>query len=188
MRTHRDWRSLSHGAMLGLGSSMYRLALMLALLPAVGVSAQTQTLLDYECETTVTVTGTSPVTFLKDIVARADLIVRAGMGRGTSHLSDDVRTIYTTYALLSPRVLFGSGSSAQRVAPSSTGLLTIEQFGGTILKDGRQDCRLRMEDSGATILTLGMDVLCCWTKEWPHHTDGHGCLKFETLDHYPSQV
>ena len=143
---------------------MYRcLGLLLALLPAFGLSAMAQTLRDYQCGTTVTVSSTRPITFMKDVVAQADLIVRAGIGRGTSHLSNDAREIFTTYELVTPRVLFTSRSVPPRFGLDSAGLLVMAQRGGTIFRDGRTDCPLSMSDSETTTLTPGMDAVLLLT-------------------------
>lgn len=138
---------------------MYRLALLLALLPAFGVSALAQTFHDYECGTDVSVSGSRPITFVKDVVARADLMVRAGIGRAESHLSTDAREIYTTYELVTPRVLFASRSVTQRFGLDSAELLVVAQMGGTILRDGRADCPLSMSYSDSTTLKPGMDAV-----------------------------
>jgi hypothetical protein len=135
------------------------LGLLLALLPAFGLSAMPQTFRDYECETTLTVSGSRPITFMKDVVARADLIVRAGIGRSTSYLSEDAREIFTTYELVTPRVLFTSPSVPPRFGLDSAGSLLMAQQGGTIFRDGRTDCPLSMSVSESTTLQRGMDVV-----------------------------
>lgn len=138
---------------------MYRcLGLLLALVPAFGLSAAGQ-FRDYQCGTTVTVGSERPITFLKDVVARADLIVRAGIGRGTSHLSKDAREIYTTYELVTPRVLFASPAVTQRFGVDSAEMRVMAQRGGTIFRDGRMDCPLSMSDPETTTLTPGMDAV-----------------------------
>ena len=141
-------------------SDMYRyLSLLLALLPAFGLSAMAQTFRDYQCGTTMYMSTRRTIPFMKDVVARADLIVRAGIGRGTSHLSDDARKIFTTYELVAPRVLFTSRSVPPRFGLDSAGSLVMAQLGGTIFRDGRTDCPVSMSVSESATLTPGMDVV-----------------------------
>jgi hypothetical protein len=75
---------------------MYRFALLLALLPAFGMSALAPTFRDLPCGTTVTVTSSRPSTFVKDVVARADLIVRAGIGAAATFPRTRAKSIRRT--------------------------------------------------------------------------------------------
>ena len=155
---------------------MYRcVGLLLALLPAFGLSVMAQTFRDYECGTTVTVSSSRPITFMKDVVAGADLIVRAGIGRATSHLSKDARKIFTTYELVTPNVLFTSPSVPPGFGLDSAGLLVMAQVGGTIFRDGRTDCPLSMSESRSTTLTPGMNAvlfLTMWDGQFYVWLDG----------------
>lgn len=130
-------------------------ALLLILLPASGVSAQTRTFLDHACGTSVSVSSTSPMRFLKNVVAGAELVVRARIGRATSHLTSDGQGILTTYELVTPRVLFAS----QSVVLDASKPLTIERPGGTIFKDGDPGCPLSQFNSDLPVLTPGLDAV-----------------------------
>ena len=138
---------------------MYRcLGLLIALVPALGLSGAPQTFRDYQCGTTVSVGSERPSTLLKDVAARADLIVRARIGRGTSHLAKNPSEIHTTYELVNPQVLFASPSATRRVSDHPESLV-LAQRGGTIFRDGKADCPLSMVYEETTALTPGMDAV-----------------------------
>jgi hypothetical protein len=141
-----------------------RVPFLLSLFLALASSAQAQSLREVECGTTVTVSGETPITSLKNIVDRTDLVVHATIGSGASHLSADATKIYTTFELISPRILFVTSRLSRDVSGAGQRLV-IAQLGGEIYRDGDPDCRLSMGYSHQARLTPGTEAILLATEQ-----------------------
>jgi hypothetical protein len=137
-------------------------AVVLSLMFAQAPSGQEPTFHDFPCGTSKTVSAMRPITFLRSTVGLADLIVRATLGEGTSQLSADARNIYTTFELMSPRILFVSPRvPSGAIKPGEP--LVMAQRGGRFFRDGQPGCVLSEYHSENTPLRVGMEAILLLT-------------------------
>lgn len=126
------------------------------------VTAQRLTLTDLVkqagADVHVTISDTSPAHVpFSQLLARTEYVVRATIGSGSSYLSEDGYTIFTTFELRDQHVVFAS-KLFQSAAPGATAPpLALTQAGGTVRIDGFRVTVSLSDDTPK--LTEGMDVI-----------------------------
>jgi hypothetical protein len=106
---------------------------------AVGAFGQSPTLAQrvatQQSDVSLNVNVDGPMPTVTGILTETDVLVRGIIGKVTGHLSSDGRDVFTTYELLSPKVVFSSRSPRIEGAAGAE-TLTLVQHGGTVRING----------------------------------------------------